>query len=300
MHKPRFGSPFSSLKTKAGHTSPYRTHAAPEHAMLSLRPGENFEYRIMKLLRLYGSYHDKPVDVYIYTTARPTTTVTVICKGLFGVFDPEHACAVNVLGNLLIEHGVSHVVFYNSSRDVTVSTESTFEDRARAFSKKTFNDELADLRKVVTYVIEHATELFGCDPEDVTLYLHGTSVGGTLALMLSTEYPQLKKLSLCAPPSSKGNSRKPIVSTMPEQDTLLSVAQQFTGDLFLLYGEEDAVVPRESSFKILEHATHAHTSFRVIPGANHDFRTLYGVASPEAHRVFAEAIFDFLRGRVTV
>ncbi len=254
----------------------------------------------MKHVRLRGSYHDKPVDVYLYAPAQPTSTITIICKGLFGVFDPSHACAVNVLGDTLIEHNVSHVVFYNSSRDFAFSADSNFEDRKRAFGDKTFTDELADLRTVASYVTEHAIELFGCDSEDITLYVHGTSIGGTLALMLTAEYPHIKKLSLCAPPSNKGNSRKPIVSTMPEQSTLLSVAQQFTGDMFLLYGEEDTIVPRESSFKILEHATQANTSFHVVPGANHDFRTLYGVESPEAHKAFADALFDFLHAHGTV
>ncbi len=258
------------------------------------------EKKTMKHVQLHGSYHDKPVDVYLYAPTQPTPVVTIICKGLFGVFDPSHACAVNVLGDMLIEHNVSHVVFYNSSRDFTFSADSNFEDRKRAFGDKSFSDELDDLRMVASYVTEHAEELFGCDSAKVTLYVHGTSIGGTLALMLTSKYPNIKKLSLCAPPSSRGNSSKPIVSTMPEQSTLLSVAQQFTGDMFLLYGEKDTIVPKESSFKILEHATHANTSSRVVLGANHDFRTLYGVESAEAHKAFADAVFDFLHVHGTV
>jgi len=251
----------------------------------------------MRHTQLHGSYHDKPVDVYVYATTRPTSVATVICKGLFGVFDPSHASAVNVLGDLLLEHNVSNVVFFNSSRDFAFSADSDFESRTRAFGDKTFDDELADLRAVTLYVTEHAGSLFGCDHADLTVYVHGTSIGGTLALMLTAEYPHIKKLSLCAPPSSRGSSHKPIISTMPEQSALLSVARQFTGDLFLLCGEEDTIVPRESSFKLLEHATHAHTSFRIVPGASHDFQTLYGVETPEAHEAFASAVFDFLHDR---
>lgn len=104
------------------------------------------EMETMKITQLAGSYHQKPMDVYLYAPKQHTNIVTIVCKGLFSFFDPNHACGVNVLGDMLIDNNVSHVVFYNSSRDFTFAADSNFESRKAAFTNKTFDDELADLR----------------------------------------------------------------------------------------------------------------------------------------------------------
>lgn len=254
----------------------------------------------MKVLQLNGSYHQKPIDVYVYSPEQHANVVTIIIKGLYGVFDPHHACGVNVLGDMLIESGTSHVVFYNSSRDFPLTADSNFESRKAAFADKTFEEELSDLRTVIKYVIDNSLGTFGINPSELVLYLHGTSVGGAVALMASAEFPQIKKLSLCAPPASKGNSKKPIVSSIPESERLFSAARQFTGDMFLLYGDQDTIVPRESSFAILNHAVKARATSLIVPKADHDFRKLEGVETPDAHRAFATAIFDFLCSRGTI
>ncbi len=247
----------------------------------------------MKTIQLSGSYHKRPVDVFLYSPKQHTNVVTIICKGLYGVFDPSHACGVNVLGEMLITHNISNVVFYNSSRDFSFAADSDFESRKAAFAHKTFNDEVTDLHTVIQHVIDHSQDEFGISPSELVLYLHGTSLGGTISVVVSQEFPQIRKLSLCAPPSSKGNSKKPIVSTMPESEEVFSAAGQFTGDMFLLYGDRDTIVPKESSFALVAHASKARLATLIIPNANHDFRKLDGIETPNAHQVFASAIFDF-------
>lgn len=253
----------------------------------------------MHVLQLNGSYHQRPIDVYMYSPVQHTDVVTIVCKGLYSVFDPTHSCGVNVLGDMLVDASLSHVVFYNSSREYVFGADSTFESRQVAFAEKTFDNELADLRTVIEYVIDHAQKVFGIDQTKLVLHLHGTSIGGTIALMATETFPQIKKLSLCAPPSSKGASRKPIVSTMPESEHLFKVAGQFTGDMFLLYGGNDTIVPKESSFALVQHAKNARVTSIVVPNADHDFRKLDGNETYDAQVAFAKAIFDFFRGRVT-
>lgn len=253
----------------------------------------------MNVLQLNGSYHQRPMDVYVYSPAQHTDVVTIVCKGLYSVFDPTHSCGVNVLGDMLVDAGLSHVVFYNSSRDYVFGADSNFESRRAAFAEKTFDDELTDLRTVIEYVIDHAHEVFSIDQSSLVLHLHGTSIGGTVALMATETFPQIKKLSLCAPPSNKGASRKPIVSTMPESGHLFKVAGQFTGDMFLLYGGNDTIVPKESSFAIVQHAVNARVTLIVVPNADHDFRKLDGNETHDAQVTFANAIFDFFSRRVT-
>jgi len=251
------------------------------------------EVKTMKIIQLNGSYHEKLMDVYLYSSNKYTNVVTIVCKGLFSVFDPNHACGVNTLGDKLIYNNTSHVVFYNSSRDFSFDANSNFENRKEAFANKSFNDELTDLCMVIQYVIDHSQDEFGINSSELVLYLHGTSIGGTISLMATVDFPQIKKLSLCAPPSSKGSSKKPIVSTMPESEKIFSVAKQFTGDMFLLYGGEDVIVPKESAFAIANHAINAKVATLVVPTANHDFRKLSGAETPDAHEMFANPIFNF-------
>jgi len=250
--------------------------------------------KIMKIQKLSGSYHQKPIEVFIYSPKQPTNIVTIITKGLYGVFNSNHTCGVNVLGNMLIESNTSHVVFYNSSRDFSITADSDFESRKNALKEKTFDDELHDLQIVIQHVIDRAKNNFDIKPSEIILYLHGTSVGGTVALMVSAKFPQIKKLSLCAPAASRGNSKKPIISSIPESELLFKAASDFKGEMFLLYGEEDTVVPKESSFAIINHATNARTRFSIVPKANHDFRKLAGIETEEAYKKFAVEIFNFL------
>lgn len=253
----------------------------------------------MKIIQLNGSYHQKPMNVYLYSPEQHTNVVTVVCKGLYSVFDPKHACGVNVLGDMLIDNNTSHVVFYNSSREFSFTADSNFESRKEAFSNKTFSDEVADLRTVIQYVLDHAQEEFWIRTSDLVLYLHGTSIGGTISLVATAEFPQIQKLSLCAPPASRGSSKKPIVSSMPDSEELFSVVKQFTGEMFLLYGGNDSIVPKESSFAIILHTVKARTSTLVVPSVDHDFRKFNGQETPEAHKTFARAIFDFFSNHIT-
>jgi predicted peptidase len=253
----------------------------------------------MNVLQLNGSYHQRPMDVYVYSPVQHTDVVTIVCKGLYSVFDPTHSCGVNVLGDMLVDASLSHVVFYNSSRDFVFGADSNFESRRAAFAEKTFDDELSDLHTVIAYVINHAQEMFNIDQSRLILYLHGTSIGGTVAVMATETFPQIGKLSLCAPPSNKGASRKPIVSSMPQSERLFKVAGQFTGDMFLLYGGNDTIVPKESSFAIVQHAVSARVTSMVVPNADHDFRKLDGNETHDAQVIFAKAIFDFFSRRVT-
>jgi dienelactone hydrolase len=259
----------------------------------------SLEEKMMRTVQLGGSYHQKPMDVYLYSPGQQTNVVTIVCKGLYSVFDPNHACGVNVLGDMLIDNNTSHVVFYNSSREYSFAADSSFESRKAAFINKTFGDELADLRTVIQYVIDHAQDEFGIRTSDLVLYLHGTSIGGTISLLVTADFPQVRKLSLCAPPSGRGNSKKPIVSTMPDPAALFAVASQFTGYMFLLYGGNDSIVPKESAFAIVAHASKARTTTLTVPNADHDFRKLDGKETPDAHRAFAKAIFDFFSSRAT-
>lgn len=246
------------------------------------------------MIQIPGSYHQKSIEVYSYSPQQQTNVVTIICKGLFGVFDPGHVSGVNMLGSMLTERNSSHVVFYNSSRDFTFSSENDFTSRRSAFAGKTFSDELSDLHTVIRYVIEHSRDIFDVSSTKLVLRIHGSSIGGTLALMATATFPQIQKLSLCAPPSQRGSSKKPIVSTMPEQKEILLAAEKFTGSMLLLYGGDDMVVPKESSLAIATHAAKAQVTIRIVPKADHSFKKIDTIETSDAHKIFADIIFDFL------
>lgn len=250
----------------------------------------------MEKIIIQGNYHLKPVDVYFTKSRQRTSKVTVFVQGLFGVFEPnDQEDKINLLVKKLTEEGVSHCVNYNSSRDFSYDSQADFNYRMEAFKEKTFEEELGDLKSVVKWVIDNSSEIFGITKEELKLNICGSSLGGTLAVLLEEHFPIIEKISLAGSGCGTNGSTKPILSThYPEKD-ILDAVSTFKGKLLLIQGGEDTTVPLESGRKIIENASSASVSHIIIPGANHNFSKLNGEKSTKVKEEFVQALFDFFK-----
>ena len=209
----------------------------------------------MKQPNLIGSYHNRPIEIYVGNTKCPSNTVTIFVQGLYGVFSmAEIGDKINLLSEKLIADNISHCVNYNSSRDFSFTSETEYEERMRAFSEKTFHQELDDLKKVLSWTIDNSKKIFGIEKDNLVLNIHGNSIGGTLAILLKEFFRKIRKISLCGSGCGTNGSTKPILSSHPAEETVLDSIKTFTGELFLLQGGEDTKVPKESGIKILKNA----------------------------------------------
>lgn len=154
----------------------------------------NSEFDPMKQINLIGSYHSKPIEIYTKNVKIPSNTVTVFVQGLYGVFSmAEIEDKINLLSKKLISDNISHCVNYNSSRDFSFISETEYEERVEAFVEKTFEQELSDLKKVVSWVVDNSKKIFGIEKDNLILNIHGNSIGGTLAILLKEFFQKIKK-----------------------------------------------------------------------------------------------------------
>jgi dienelactone hydrolase len=245
-----------------------------------------------------GTYRNRPLSGLVVVSPKPgVNTVTILVHGVYGVTSPDDPREKSIrLAQKLVASGVSHAVLYNSSRDFVFDDDMDYAARQEAFKDKTFAEELEDLRRVIAYVRERSQAEFGIAPKDLKLYLHGNSLGGTIIVTSVKDIPGVEKVSLCGSGCGTNGSTKPILSTMYDEVAILAGITDYTGELQLLQGSADTVVPRESGWKIIQHATKTHAKVIVVPGANHNFSKLNGVSSQEAETIWVDTIYAFLAG----
>jgi alpha/beta superfamily hydrolase len=119
-----------------------------------------------------------------------------------------------------------------------------------------YNQQLtADLRSAVAWVREHSSEI--CFAPDPDLYLIGTSLGGTACAAVASEL-SVRKLLLFAP------------AERLEEEVAASLAS-FSGELYVVVGERDAVTGVETVDWLRRLAPRARFHSCLLPDCDHDF-----------------------------
>lgn len=254
--------------------------------------------KIMEKYIIRGSYGNRLIKIHVRKSLALSNYVTIFVHGLYGFFNENDINdKVYILAKKLTEESVSNVICYESSRDFSFDGSLSYEKRQESFKEKTFTQELNDLKKVIDYIIDNSEKLFGIKKKNLILNLHGNSIGGTIILMLTKYFPYIRKISLCGTGCGRGTANRPIQSTTPDESILLDSISKYSGELFLLQGSKDNIVPLESGIKILNHAKRAKIIHREIEGANHNFSKINEVETREATNIFVNEIFDFLKNK---
>lgn len=119
-----------------------------------------------------------------------------------------------------------------------------------------FNDHF--VRLFLDYILANAESI--CGHADPTIYLMGYSSGGSAVAAAVSRYPQVKKVLLLAP------------SYDSDEERLKTSLRQYTGELYVVAGEKDAVVVPDQVAWFYFHAKRAHKRKCLqVPSCSHSF-----------------------------
>lgn len=128
---------------------------------------------------------------------------------------------------------------------------------------------LARLRGLLGEIARRAASL--CDHARPELYLLGVSAGASAMAALGHEWPAVRKMLLVAPSADAGPER------------VEAGLAAFTGELFVVAGEEDEVVGDYPRALPLLATRAARRELRLVPGCDHQFR------GAQNGRIFSQA-----------
>lgn len=238
-----------------------------------------------------GNYRKNHNIIKFAKSSSITDLTVVFIHGLYGTAG-ERGLKSYILGEKIRRLGVANVAYFNSSRDWKIYKSG---DEKKAFCGKTFDEERRDILDMFRVLNERAPEVFGARQKRYQIVAN--SMGGTMVSTLREVFPRVGKVVLCGSDTGASSATKPILSTYPSKRYVTSAAATFTGDVLLLQGEKDAVVPLASQDELLAAYGSARLAAKkVIPGANHNFSKIDGGNQSLAYELYISVIFSFLMG----
>lgn len=226
-------------------------------------------------IRIPSSYRGLPITIRVRKTRHTSKTILVLHPGAFESAGGDNDRYTKIL-LWLQAHLSTHptVITYETSRKPVPPPNITFSDPLfwqkkesywqQAFAGKTFDHELDDVRKVYQYIQNNL------HPEHI--YVLGFSVGGTIAMILSSEVPVMNKLCVVGSAISTKRPYLPVLTGYPEKKWILKRIAPYTHSIKIIQGMQDAVVPLEDAeevFHVLQ--SPAYASFERFSGADHMF-----------------------------
>jgi len=242
---------------------------------------------------LTSTYQKLPVCVYIKQGNLGSRTALILHGGAFEKAFGDTDRYKHIL--LWLQKNMKerpHIVWYQTARkpDPKIIPALRLNYWQEIFQGKVFGQELDDVEKVYKFILTKRT-LF---PKKINkIYSLGFSLGGTLAIILSSKFPQVVKL--CAIGSAISTKRKnlPVLRGYPSKKWILSKFENFSGYFKVLQGYAEEIVPINdallaySSLKNPKFATYSR-----IQGVNHMFsgKNIFGLV--HAKKILKELI-DF-------
>lgn len=244
---------------------------------------------------LKGNYQNHFIKLLVQKNKKNTNKVCINLHGIYGISGDKQSKS-ELLGNEILKEGIGHIVQYNSSRNWSVYSEDTFEQKVEAFKEKTFQEEQKDFHDTLDLLLEQSKELFGLEKNDVSFFLIGNSLGGTMITTLGEKFQYVNKVCLCGSGSGSGNSSKPILSTYESLDYFDQSASEFNGDVLLLQGSNDETVPLWSGERLLQCYSNAKSKQHIVlEGHNHNFSAIYGENKELAYDQYINVVINFLK-----
>jgi alpha-beta hydrolase superfamily lysophospholipase len=116
---------------------------------------------------------------------------------------------------------------------------------------------IAKLAFVIEQILNYPIKYSGRDK--IELYLAGVSAGAGAVATLLSEFPEIKKALLIAPHDSVG------------LENILRGVKNYTGEIFLLAGENDEIGTHEKANLLFEQSAKARKQISLIPKCDHQF-----------------------------
>lgn len=172
----------------------------------------------------------------------------------------------NVAASKIISgKGIASTLLYESSRDWSaLERAANNDDWINAFGDKTYQDELQELRELIDYV----NKKYG----PTNLFLSGSSYGGGLAALVAGDsIPNLSRVLLCSSQIEVDEQRQfSIYRGFPTKEVFLGAISRYGGELRIIHGDSDKVVPINQSIDLYNAATTPNKRL-VILTADHTF-----------------------------
>lgn len=167
------------------------------------------------------------------------------------------------------------------------------------FRGKTFEDELADARTVISDLVSNSREYFKTAPETLKIVLHGNSLGGIIAFYLAAEFPQVTAIFTVGTGLRLEPKDIPILSTFPKAEDVRKMISEFRGDYVLECGTADDVFSQESFEDLFEAArpNAKRAFFLKYEGVDHSFKSVDGEKYPQVFDEVTERVISYLEGK---
>ena len=221
--------------------------------------------------KLKGSFGQKEINVKIYYAQKKTSHIAVFFHWAYSSTLKKKYFQ---FARQLCTKANTHVVLYETSRDYSYAKFErkgiTFQEYEKTFTGKTFQHELHDVRRVVSFVHDHFKAI-----KKPRLHFIGMSMGAMLASCLIKDHQSLLHTIILIGSGYMitGAENRPILNSLP--NTILQNYRSFLGNITILHGENDKVLSKEQSIKIFLISTKSNNKKLIwIKGADHRFITI--------------------------
>ena len=192
-----------------------------------------------------GAFRNEPILTEYYEV--PNSSRLVI--NIHGTFGNMHGSSGKYaeLAKEIAGSELAGTLLYSSSRDWEKSgqLDDSYASKIEIFKGKTFADELEDARRAVRAGIDTAMKTLPAGKK-LEVTLHGSSLGGILALYLAREFPEIRAIVSVGTGLRTEPFDVPILDTIPSEEELREVFASYDGKFLMQYGTLDDTFSEEA------------------------------------------------------
>lgn len=221
-----------------------------------------------------GSFGKKRIYYDFFPVVNPGENYYVFFHGVYSTcFKPKTLS----LAKSIVDQSLGSVFLFETSRQYysfeRESQSLSFEEYiTESFYGKTFQNELDDVKTIIRFFKEHLITTTA-----YKLHFIGFSLGGTMLSFLISENRQLSSITLFGSGITTKGQATPIRNEYPKKEVILSNFNHFPGNMTLIQGTEDSVVPIEEAREIIFQANQAKTRKLILwRGVDHLFTKIDG------------------------
>jgi dienelactone hydrolase len=226
------------------------------------------------------------IKLLVYPSKKRTQNVLVNIHGVYGL-SGDVGSKSRKLAELVSKKGLAHVVLISSSRNWKIFEDGNWDRMKEAFTGKTFEQELQDVKDALDLLLDQSESLFDVNESKLKLLLLGNSLGGTIATCLSDYFDHIPKIMVA------GSGTRTVFESKITEDDILKSASKFEGKFLLLQGSKDETVPLKAGDALLAGYKKASTKKIVIEGANHNFSKINGKNKTLANKSYIDEVVKF-------
>lgn len=237
-----------------------------------------------------GSFRRKGIYCQFIPSKKETNIFYVFFHGAFSSSLKEKYIHI---AKMLTNNSIGNVFLYETSRAIpTFDTKASllsFEEYRNSFEGKTFEDELADVKSA----LEFFKNTYLLEVKNPKVCFVGFSLGGTLSSFLIQEYQYyLTNIFLFGSGITTRGHNQPITNTYPDKQAILNNFIPFKGNITLVQGTNDTIVPQEEARQIIYQTKNAFSrSLIFLKDVDHTFTY---IGSNKKESILAKKIFQII------